>query len=144
MEPRLSVITIAADDLPGILSFYKDVFDWDPVAANKDIIFYRLNGFLLSFCDSRMLTEFIGSGEDSRAKNFTISYNVATKEEVTAIYEQINSKVKILKPPTEPPFGGLFFYFEDIEGNVLEVACNDYVVLDKERNVIDHKSIDNL
>jgi hypothetical protein len=52
--------------------------------------------------------------------------------------------VNILKEPTEPPFGGLFFYFTDIEGNIIEVAYNPYVILDDDMNAIAHKPIDGL
>ena len=57
------------------------------------------------------------------------------------IYERLKGKVKILKEPAEPPFGGLFFYFTDIEGNIFEVASNPYIILDQDKNAIDHKPI---
>lgn len=71
----------------------------------------------------------------------TIGYNVETKDEVKKIYEKLKIKrVKIVKEPSEPQFGGLFFYFEDIEGNLLEIASNPYIIFDKENNVVGHKS----
>ena len=145
MEQRLSIITIGANNLADLKSFYEDVLGWAPVAANKDIVFYKLNGFLLSLCDKKMLADIIGidaGGEGFRC--VTISYNVKTKEDVLTLYEQLKDKVKIIKAPTEPPFGGLFFYFYDAEGNILEVACNDYVEMDEHSNVVHHKPIDNL
>lgn len=74
----------------------------------------------------------------------TIGYNVKSEEEVLSLYDQLKDKVKILKEPAEPPFGGLFFYFADIEGNIIEVAFNSFVTLDQDNNAIDHKSIDYL
>ena len=145
MEQRLTVVTIGADNLVGLRHFYEDVLGWAPVAANKDIVFYKLNGFLLSLCFKKMLADIIGI--DAAGQGFrclTISYNVKTKEEVLALYDQLKDKVRIIKPPTEPPFGGLFFYFYDLEDNILEIACNNYVELDENNNVIHHKSIDNL
>ena len=144
MDQRLSVITIGTERLPEIVSFYRDVLGWETVAANKDIIFYKLNGFLLSFCEKRLLSNLIGQRKENAAGNFTISYNVDTKEEVLALHDRIKSKAVILQPPTEPPFGGLYFYFEDVDGNVLEIACNDFVMLDSDKNVVDHKPIDHL
>jgi len=52
--------------------------------------------------------------------------------------------VKILKEPTEPTFGGLFFYFTDIEGFIIEVVPNSFITLNKDKNAINHKPIDNL
>ena len=67
-----------------------------------------------------------------------------SKEEVLKLYDQLKGKVKILKEPTEPPFGGLFFYFTDIKVNIIEIAQNSFITLDKNKNAIDHKPIDNV
>jgi uncharacterized protein len=145
MEPRISVLTISAENLEAMKTFYGQVLGWKTVAENKDIVFYKLNGFLLSICERKMLADFIGIGADgSGFRSVTIGYNVPTEEEVLSLYNQLKDKVQILKEPTTPPFGGLFFYFTDIEGNILEVACNSFITLDKENNAIDHKPIDHL
>lgn len=145
MEQRISVLTIAAENVSAMKHFYGQVLGWTTVAENKDIAFYKLNGFLLSICDRKALADFIGidhNGQGFRA--VTIGYNVDKKEEVRALYEQLKDKVKILKAPTEPPFGGLFFYFADIEGNIIEVAQNPFITLDQGKNATDHGSIDHL
>jgi uncharacterized protein len=145
MEQRISVLTIGADDVNAMKKFYGQVLGWTTVAENKDIAFYKLNGFLLSICDRKTLAGFIGV--DHKGQGFrpvTIGYNVESKEEVLKLYDQLKDNVKILKEPTEPPFGGLFFYFEDVEGNILEVAQNSFVTLDNNKNATDHKPIDQL
>lgn len=48
MEQRISVLTIGAEDLNAMKTFYEQTLGWIPVAQNKDIVFYKLNGFLLS------------------------------------------------------------------------------------------------
>lgn len=145
MEQRISVLTIAAENLAAMKDFYGQTLGWKAVAENKDIVFYKLNGFLLSICERKMLAGFIGADTDGNGfRSFTFGYNVRTEGEVLQIYEQLKNKVKILKPPSVPPFGGLFFYFSDIEGNIIEVACNSFITLDKENNAIDHKPIDRL
>jgi len=64
---------------------------------------------------------------------------------IITIYKQLKDKcVKTLKGSTEPPFGGLFFYFEYIEGNILEIAYSTFIPRDEENNAIDHHSIDEL
>lgn len=145
MEQRISVLTIGADDLNSMKHFYGQVLGWATVAENNDIVFYKLNGFLLSICDRKTLADFIGVDHNGQGfRSITIGYNVDSKEEVLKLYEQLKDKVKILKEPTEPPFGGLFFYFADVEGNILEIAQNSFVTLDNYKNAIDHKPIDNL
>ncbi|MDL5513318.1 VOC family protein [Arenibacter sp. M-2] len=145
MEQRISVLTIGADDLNAMKNFYGDVLGWTTVAENKDRAFYKLNGFLLSICDKKMLADFIGVDHKGQGfRSVTIGYNVNSKEEVLKLYDQLKDKVKILKEPTEPPFGGLFFYFTDIEGNIIEIAQNSFVTLDENNHVIGHKPIDHL
>lgn len=145
MEQRISVLTIGADDLEAMKAFYGQVLGWTTVAENKDIAFYKLNGFLLSICDRKTLAGFIGLDHTGQGfRSVTIGYNVSSKEEVLHLYEQLKDQVKILKAPTEPPFGGLFFYFTDIEGNIIEVAYNSFIRLDKDNNAIDHQHIDHL
>lgn len=39
----------------------------------------------------------------------TIGYNVQTEEDVMKLYKQIKEETSILKAPTVPPLGGLFF-----------------------------------
>jgi uncharacterized protein len=146
IEQRISVLTIGADDLDAMKHFYEEKLGWKPVAENKDIVFYKMNGFLFSIGKRKALADFIGiASEGSGFRSVTISYNVPTEQEVKDIYARLQSKgVKILKAPTAPPFGGLFFYFEDVEGNIMEIAYNSFIPLDAQHNAVDHKPIDHL
>lgn len=146
MEQRISVLTIGADDLILMKKFYEEKIGWKPIAENKDIIFYKMNGFLFSIGKRKELAKFIGiNPQGAGFRGVTFGYNVPTEKEVRDLYKQLKDKgVKMLNEPTEPPFGGLFFYFEDIEGNIIEIAYNTFIPLDKKNNAIDHKSIDHL
>lgn len=145
MEQRISVLTLGAHDLKAMKGFYEQTLGWKTIAENNDIAFFKLNGLLLSICDKKMLGDFIGIPVDGHGfRPVTFGYNVQTKEEVLNLYNQLKDKVRILKEPMEPPFGGLFFYFTDIEGNIIEVAYNPFITFDKNNNVIGHKSIDRL
>jgi uncharacterized protein len=146
MEPRLSVITIGANNLSAMRSFYTEILGWQPVVENQEMVFYKLNGFLLSLFDRKALSGFIGVPFHEHGKSlFTLAHNVRSKEEVMELYHKLKSvNVHIIKEPVEPSFGGLFFYFSDVEGNILEVAYNPYTPLDEKGNVITHKSIEGL
>lgn len=48
MQQRMSVLTIGADNLSAMKNFYEQTLGWQPVVQNKDIVFFKLNGFLLS------------------------------------------------------------------------------------------------
>lgn len=144
MESRLSVITLAADDLTVMRNFYSKKLGWKPIAENKDILFFKMNGFLLSICNKNDLANFIEiSPEGNGFRSFTLGYNVSTKEEVDRLYENFKSKgIRIVKEPTATSFGAYFFYFSDPENNVLEIAFNPFVLLYTNGNVISHLPID--
>ncbi|WP_300601706.1 VOC family protein [Niabella sp.] len=146
MEQRISVLTIAANDLPAMTRFYEEKLGWKPVAGNQDIVFYKMNGFLLSIGKRKDLAGFMGVDPAGTGfRPIIISYNVPAEDEVESLYEQLRSKgVKMLGAPATLPFGGRFFYFEDIEGNIFEVAYNTYIPLDEKHNAIGHHSIDHL
>jgi catechol 2,3-dioxygenase-like lactoylglutathione lyase family enzyme len=44
MNQRMSIITIGTDNLQAMRQFYVEKFGWQPVAENKDILFFKLNG----------------------------------------------------------------------------------------------------
>jgi catechol-2,3-dioxygenase len=146
MEQRLSIITLGVDDLPAMQAFYKNKIGWQPVAANRDIVFFRLNGFLLSLFSLKQLADFINLPQvQSGFRGFTLAYNVNSGQEVLNIYQNLlNKEVKIVRKPFSPSFGGLLFYFADIEENIWEVAHNPYIPLDEQGNVITHHEIDHL
>lgn len=110
MQQRMSVLTIVADNLSAMKNFYVQILGWQPVVQNKDIVFFKLNGFLLSICERKMLADFIGVSPNGNGfRCVTIGYNVETKEEVWHLYNQIKNKVTILKNQQSPLLVDYFF-----------------------------------
>jgi len=146
MNQRLSVITLGTHNLSAMKSFYSDKLGWKTVAENKDIVFYKMNGFLFSLFSRNSLATGAGvSAKGDGFRSFVLAYNVNSKQEVDGLFDELKAKdIKILKEPQDTSFGGYFFYFVDIEDNVLEVAYNPYVLLDDAGNIVTHKSIDHL
>lgn len=148
MEQRLSVITLGVKDLPAMRQFYTQQLGWQPVASNREIVFFKLNGLLLSLYGSSQLADFLGlspSEDQSGFRGFTLAYNVLSSGEVLTLHRTLQEKgVKIIKEPFAAPFGGMMFYFADPEGNVWEVAFNPYVPMDEKGHVITHNPIEHL
>lgn len=144
MDQRLSIITIGADSLQAMRQFYIEKFGWKPVAENKNIIFFKLNGFLFGLFGRKELAAFAettpgGSG----FRSLTLAYMVNSKEEVEELYKQLKGKgVSIVKEPSVPSIGGYYFLVRDIEGNIWEIAYNLFIPIDEKGNVITHKPID--
>jgi uncharacterized protein len=146
MEQRLSIITIGAADLQAMRSFYIEKFGWKPVAENKDIIFFKLNGFLFGLFGRKELAAFSNtSPEGSGFRSFVLAYMVDSREKVEEIYTEVKKKgVRIIQEPKVPPIDGYYFLMTDIEGNIWEVAHNPFMPLDENGNVITHEPIDKL
>jgi catechol 2,3-dioxygenase-like lactoylglutathione lyase family enzyme len=147
MNQRMSIITIGTDNLQAMRQFYVEKFGWQPVAENKDIIFFKLNGFLLGLFGRKEMATFNNtSPEGSGFRPYNLAYMVNTKEEVEQIYADLKAKgVTIVQEPKVPPvLGGYYFLFKDVEGNIWEVAYNPYIPIGEDGNVITHKSIDHL
>jgi hypothetical protein len=144
MGQRLHVITIGADNCQGMVNFYTQILGWKPAAENADIVFFKLNGFFISIVQRQLLANFIGIPFIKKETSFlTLGYTLSSKEEVIDHYEDLKRKnVRILKEPVESGQGACFFYFADIEDNIFEVACNPYIVLDENDNVISYTYFD--
>lgn len=146
VDQRLSLITIGVRDLPAIRDFYEEKLGWKPVAVNKDIVFYQMNGLLLSFFPQEDLEKDARIGKsDIKSKGFTLAYIVKTEQEVDELFAVLEKKnVKIVKRPEKTFFGAYGGHFADVEDNLWDVAYNPFLELDTAANVIGHKDIKHL
>ena len=48
MQQQVAVITLGIADLGRSRRFYTNGFGWNPVFENDEVIFYQMNGFVLS------------------------------------------------------------------------------------------------
>lgn len=147
MEQRLSIITIGAENLQAMRNFYVEKFGWKTVAENKDIVFFKLNGFLFGLYGRKEMAAFNNtSPEGSGFRPYNLAYMVKSRKEVEDIYAAVKSKgIRIVQEPKVPPvIGGYYFLMADVEGNIWEVAYNELIPLDENGNVITHKPIDHL
>ena len=146
MEQRLSILTLGVDDLAAMRNFYVEKFGWTPVAENKNIVFFKLNGALLSFFEKEDLAQdaqvepaAVGS------KPFSLAHIVETEEEVDELFALLESKgVEIVKRPERTFFGAYGGYVVDVEGNLWDIACNPYIELDEWGDIVTHKDIKHL
>lgn len=145
MDQRISIITLGVDNLEAMKQFYIEKLGWHLEAQAKHIAFFKLNGLLLSIYGREDLARFTGkSSEGNGFRPFMFAYMVNSKEEVEDLYNRFTSQdIEIIMKPKVPSFGGYYFLFADIEGNVWEIAWNPLMVLDKTGNVTSHLNIDN-
>jgi hypothetical protein len=131
MEQRMTMIGLGVNNLDKAADFYENAFGWqrDPM-GDENIIFYRLNGVLVSLYGREALAEdatvdAAGSG----FKGFTLAYNTRSEAEVDNLIEELRRKgVKIVKEPQKVFWGGYSSYVADPDGNLWEIAFNPYLI----------------
>ena len=141
MKQLLHFITLGVEDLPAMKQFYIDKFGWKPLKDSDGIVFFKLNGFILSLFPKDELARDAGiSSEGKGFKGFTLSINFSSEKEVDLAFLELQHRgVKIIKEPAKVFWGGYSGYIEDIENNLWELAYNPFLEMDKNGNVVTHK-----
>ena len=104
MEQRLTIVGLGVSDLKIASEFYENKFGWEKTnSSNENIVFFQLNGILLSLYPREKLAEDATVNPSGQGfKGFTLAYNTRTKEEVDEVIAMLESKgVKIVKRPEE-------------------------------------------
>ncbi|NMG45635.1 VOC family protein [Aromatoleum toluvorans] len=133
MKPRLTLITLAVDDLERALHFYRDglglategiigtEFEYGAVA------FFDLQpGLKLAVWPRTSLARDTGIavGKPSSTE-FSLAHNVTNKQEVDAVMEEARrAGARIVKPGGDTFWGGYAGYFADPDGHLWEIAWN--------------------
>ncbi|MCF6406397.1 VOC family protein [Chitinophaga filiformis] len=146
MEQRLSILTIGVKDLSAVRTFYEQKFGWTPEAVNKDIVFYKINGSLISFFPAKALAEDAKVPyTEGSSGHYALGYIVNNEKEVDELFAQLESKgVTIVKRPVKTFFGAYSGYVQDVEGNLWDIGTNPLIPLDAQNNVVAHKDIRHL
>lgn len=133
MKPRITMITLAVDDLPRAVAFYRDGLGWPTEGIvgeefeNGAVAFFDLHaGLKLALWPRASLAQDAGLPIDGpSATELTLAQNVATREEVDAAIQQAAAAgAVVIKPPGPTFWGGYAGYFQDPDGHVWEVAWN--------------------
>ena len=133
MKPRVTVITLAVDDLERSLRFYRDglglptqgifgqEFEYGAVA------FFELQpGLKLAIWPRKSLAHDTGLTQSpASATEVSLGHNVSSKTEVDAVMAQARAAgALIVKPAHDTFWGGYGGYFQDPDGHLWEVVWN--------------------
>ncbi|MBL9090460.1 MAG: VOC family protein [Planctomycetaceae bacterium] len=137
MKPRITLITLAVDDLPRAVAFYRDGLGWPTEGIvgeeleNGAVAFFDLHaGLKLALWPRASLAQDAGLPLDGpSATELTLAQNVASREEVNAAIQQAAAAgAVVIKPPGPTFWGGYAGYFQDPDGHVWEVAWNPQMI----------------
>ncbi|MGH7561736.1 MAG: VOC family protein [Gemmatimonadales bacterium] len=133
MKPRISLLTLAVDDLERALQFYRDGLG----LATKGIVgtefehgivaFFQLqSGLQLAVWPRASMAADTGlTLSPGGPPQFTIGHNVNSRDEVDAVMDQAQrAGASMLKPAGQTFWGGYAGYFRDPDGHVWEIAWN--------------------
>jgi uncharacterized protein len=138
MKPRITLLTLAVNDLERSLAFYRDglglpsegivgqEFEYGAVA------FFNLeNGLMLALWPRTSIARDTGlPAQPPSATEFTLAHNVSSRGEVDAVMEQAaRAGANMLKPAADTFYGGYAGYFQDPDGHVWEVAWNPQLAI---------------
>ncbi len=140
MKPRISVITLAVDDLQRSLEFYRDGLglETDGIVGEEfpygAVVFFKLQaGLQLALWPRKSLAHDTGLNEDKRESppRFSLGHNVGSADEV----DQVMARAKqagatIVKAAQETFWGGYAGYFFDPDHHSWEVVWNPALTLD--------------
>lgn len=133
MKPRISVITLAVDDLQRSLTFYRDGLGLATEGIIGEqfedgaVVFFDLQpGLKLAVWPRKSLAKDSGLplGAAS-ATEISLGHNVSSRGEVDDVMaEAASAGAVIVKPAQETFWGGYAGYFQDPDGHLWEVVWN--------------------
>jgi catechol 2,3-dioxygenase-like lactoylglutathione lyase family enzyme len=141
MEQRLTFITLGVDDFDKMKLFYQNIFGWTPMLDRDGIVFFKLNGIVLSLFSNHELAEDAKVKNDgSGFKRFTLAICMKSEAEVDTIFKDLSQKgVRVTKAPEKVFWGGYSGYIADPENNLWEIAYNPFLGMDENGNVTMHQ-----
>ena len=133
MQPRITLITLAVDDLERAVRFYRGGLGLKTEGIvgtqfeHGAVAFFDLQaGLKLALWPRASLAHDAGLQPGSRSPTeFSIGHNVSSKGEVDVLMEQAKrAGAVITKPAYDTFWGGYAGYFQDPDGHLWEVAWN--------------------
>jgi len=125
MQQQISVITLGVTDLAACRRFYGEGFGWEPVFANKEILFYQMNGLMLGLWLQPQLEADMGRSGLARPGAFALAHNMPSRQAVDDLVARLAAHGgTILRPADAPDHGGYRGYIADPHDHAWEIAWN--------------------
>jgi catechol 2,3-dioxygenase-like lactoylglutathione lyase family enzyme len=136
MQQQISVITLATTDLGKSRIFYAEGFEWAPVFANEEIVFFQMNGFVFGVWQKEALETDMSRSGLLRPGAFVLAHNVLQKKDVTPLMDRLASMGgRIIRPADETSYGGFRGYVADPDDHAWEIAWNPAWKIDDQGHV---------
>jgi catechol 2,3-dioxygenase-like lactoylglutathione lyase family enzyme len=125
MEPRVSIITIAVDDLARMAAFYEAMGLKRHQGITDGVAFFQMGGVILGLFGRMDAEKDSGLKFGDGLSKVYLAYNTRSTDEVGAVLALAEKAGgRIVKAAQKAFWGGWYGYFADPEGNLWEVAHN--------------------
>ena len=136
MEPRISIVTIATDNLERAVRFYGGMGLKRHAGITDGVAFFQMGGVILGLFPRKDAEADSGVRFSSAPSAVYLAYNTRTDAEVDQVLAAAErAGGKIVKPAGRAFWGGWYGYFADADGHVWEVAHNPAFPIDAEGNI---------
>lgn len=132
MQQRLSLITLAVEDLAVSRRFFEAGLGWVASSESQEgIAFYQLPGLALALYPRAALARDIGADIPAGTHSgFTLGWNGASEAEVDDAYARaLAAGATPVVPPEKVFWGGYSSYVRTPDGHLLELAFNPFWTL---------------
>lgn len=138
MEQRLSLITLAVDDLAEARRFFEDGLGWTASSESQEgIAFYQLPGLALALYPRASLEKDIGRPVPEGLGAVSLAWNGRNEAEVDAAYARaLSAGAEAVVPPEKAFWGGYTSYVRIPGGHLLEIAFNPFWSLDEHGAIV--------
>ncbi|MEY2873196.1 MAG: hypothetical protein RLZZ373_567 [Pseudomonadota bacterium] len=139
MKPRITVLTLAVDDLDRALHFYRDGLGFATPGIfgtefeHGAVVFIDLQpGLKLALWPRRSLAHDTGLPlQPPSATELSLGHNVRSREEADAVMAKAAAAGAVVVKPAQDTFwGGYGGYFQDPDGHLWEVVWNPHLLPD--------------
>jgi catechol 2,3-dioxygenase-like lactoylglutathione lyase family enzyme len=135
MEPRISIITIAVDDLDRMAAFYL-AMGLKRHRIDDGVAFFQMGGAILALFPRQAAEPDAGIEFGKGVSRVYLAYNTRSDGEVDQVLaEAERAGGRIVKSAGRAFWGGWYGYFADPEGNLWEVAHNPQFPIDGAGNI---------
>lgn len=125
MQQRVSVITLPVANIARSTAFYCRGLGWEPAFANDEVVFFQMNGLVLSLFQKQGFVEDSTQPWQPGHSSFALAHNTHSRDDVDAVFaEALAAGARAVKPPQTTFWGGYAGYFADPDGHLWEVAHN--------------------
>jgi catechol 2,3-dioxygenase-like lactoylglutathione lyase family enzyme len=135
MEPRVSIVTIAVEDLDRSAAFY-EAMGLTRHRITDGVAFFQMGGAILALFPRTSAEQDSGIRFGEGISKVYLAYNTRSDAEVDAVLARAEqSGGRVVKPAGRAFWGGWYGYFADPEGNLWEVAHNPDFPIDADGRI---------